>query len=66
MIANSYLCRLAAVFTLLAGGVLLHSTGHAIEPPKEVQPKVVKLADLIAAIKEQKGKVVIVDLWNDG
>jgi len=36
------------------------------EPPKEVQPKVVKIDGLIAAIKEQKGKVVVVDFWADG
>lgn len=29
-------------------------------------PKVVKLDQLINAIKDQKGKVVVVDLWADG
>jgi len=29
-------------------------------------PKVVKLAELIKQIQEHKGKVVVMDVWNDG
>jgi hypothetical protein len=42
------------------------------EPPaakaeaKATEPKVVPFKDLVAALKEQKGKVVVVDFWADG
>jgi hypothetical protein len=53
-------------FALLAASAGLVASNRAADPAKEVQPKVVKLKDLIAAIKAQKGKVVVVDFWSDG
>jgi len=32
----------------------------------ETDPKVVKLPELINAIKAHKGKVVVIDFWADG
>ncbi len=32
----------------------------------DTAPKVVKIPALIEAIKQHKGKVVVVDCWNDG
>jgi hypothetical protein len=50
----------------ILGLVLLLAIPLSAEPPKAVQPKIVKIDGLIAAIKEQKGKVVVVDFWADG
>jgi hypothetical protein len=50
----------------ILGLALLLAIPLRAEPPKEVKPAVVKIDGLIAAIKEQKGKVVVVDFWADG
>jgi hypothetical protein len=36
------------------------------EAPQEIKPKVAKLDAVTKAIQDQKGKVVVVDLWSDG
>ena len=44
----------------LAGG-----PASAQEAAKETTPKLVKFDQLIAALKDAKGKVVVVDFWAD-
>lgn len=56
--------------TLLAGLVVLLIPWSLARPQdkpaaKDTTPRVVTLKELIAAIKEQKGKVVVVDFWAD-
>lgn len=61
---------LGAALTALAAGV--RAAPARPEPPaakaeaKATEPKVVPFKDLVAALKEQKGKVVVVDFWADG
>jgi hypothetical protein len=50
---------LAAVGFLFLGGVV-------VAAENDTAPKVVKVPALIEAIKQHKGKVVVVDCWNDG
>jgi uncharacterized protein (DUF362 family) len=51
---------------------LLTSTEALLSAPRlpaadaETAPKVIKIPALIEAIKQHKGKVVIVDCWADG
>jgi hypothetical protein len=50
--------------TLLFTGAILLSP--AVLCAAETDPKVVKLPELINAIKAHKGKVVVIDFWADG
>ncbi len=47
--------------------VLVLSAGPGAADDKDAHaPKVVKLAELIKEIQSHKGKVVVMDVWNDG
>jgi hypothetical protein len=54
--------RRLLVAVILAAGL---SGACARADDKDTTPKLVKLNELIAAIKEHKGKVVVVDFWAD-
>ena len=59
--------RLLSVWAALACVWLAGRPAHAPAADQDAPPyKVVKLSQLIETIKRHKGKVVVMDLWNDG
>ncbi len=57
--------RPIVIGVVLAGLAALVLPALAQEKDPHV-PKVVKLSELIKQIQEHKGKVVVMDVWNDG
>lgn len=44
---------------------LVAAPASAADKPDETAPKVVTFKQLVAALKEHKGKLVVVDFWAD-
>jgi thiol-disulfide isomerase/thioredoxin len=50
---------------MVFAGWLVFTAADASPPTGEVQLKTIKYADLVKAVRDQRGKVVVVDLWGD-
>jgi thiol-disulfide isomerase/thioredoxin len=59
--------RIAAGFfaMVFAAWLVFTSAGAAPPPDGTVELKTIKYADLVKAVRDQRGKVIVVDLWGD-
>jgi thiol-disulfide isomerase/thioredoxin len=54
------------IFAMVFAGWLVFSSADAGAPPDGgVELKTIKYADLVKAVRDQRGKVIVVDLWGD-
>lgn len=55
-----------AVFTMVFAGWFVFTTADASTPPaSNVQLKTIQYTDLVKAVRAERGKVIVVDLWGD-
>jgi thiol-disulfide isomerase/thioredoxin len=53
------------IFMMVFAGWLVFASAAAAPPDGTVELKTIKYPDLVKAVRSQRGKVIVVDLWGD-